>query len=125
MGLDDFKFVNDHHRDLAGNQLLISICRICEQCIRERDIFARYRGDEFVLLLHRTDLEQASMIIERIFFRLAEAPLELGLTSVRIEISMGVVALEPPMAEVDDLLRQADEILYRAKQDGGNRYVLS
>ncbi|MFW6358451.1 MAG: PAS domain S-box protein, partial [Chroococcales cyanobacterium] len=131
LDLDRFKVVNDSLGHLVGDELLIAIARRVERCVREEDLVARLGGDEFTILLENiTQIEQAIAIAERIKqelntpFSLQGHQVFTG-TSIGIVLSHGQPESQGNLAEysspyscVEDLLRDADTALYRAKAAG-------
>ncbi|RFO95547.1 GGDEF domain-containing protein [Rhodoferax lacus] len=124
LDLDGFKAVNDTHGHAAGDELLIALAQHMQSALREGDTLARIGGDEFVAIL--TDLEHAHDC-EPILVRLLQTacePVHLGQLDLRVSASMGVTLYPQDGAEVDLLMRQADQAMYAAKQAGKNRYHL-
>jgi diguanylate cyclase (GGDEF)-like protein/PAS domain S-box-containing protein len=123
--LDHFKHINDAYGHAAGDQVLQGLTSICLKNIREIDIFARFGGDEFVLLLPETTAGQARAVIERVRGALESHPLVYNQHNLRITLSSGITALSDG-AEVhfDLLLEQADQALYQAKEAGRNCVML-
>jgi len=140
--LDRFKEINDSHGHLAGSQVLVEIARLMEDVFSgPTAILARYGGDEYVILLPGMGLEEAGEYAERFRKRVAESiflsepgkdgkgPLNIGGI---ITCSVGVASLLANVGETSDfsamegqLLKAADEAMYRAKEEGKNRVVLS
>ena len=125
LDLDGFKAVNDTYGHPVGDQLLIALSTRMKETLREGDTLARLGGDEFVAIL--VDLESASSAIP-IIDRLLEAaslPIQLDDLMVQVSASIGVT-FYPQENEVDgdQLIRQADQAMYAAKQSGKNRYQL-
>ncbi|MEQ8971603.1 MAG: EAL domain-containing protein [Coleofasciculus sp. C1-SOL-03] len=130
LDLDRFKVVNDSLGHLLGDQLLIGIARRLESCLRTEDTVARLGGDEFTILLEDIeDIHHATRIAERIQQELA-APFNLDGHEVFTGASVGIV-LSREIQQGDDitnydcpedLLRDADTALYRAKALGRSRY---
>jgi len=121
--LDHFKQLNDELGHLAGDQALQNFCRLCEQQARRTDIFARFGGEEFVLLMPETDAEQAQLLLERIRQTLAEQQFLYLDQRYQLQVSIGVADLATS-GSPDQLLRQADLALYQAKASGRNRVQL-
>lgn len=119
--VDEFKEINDTHGHAAGDAALQTLARTFEQHIREIDLFARFGGDEFALLLPEADVRVAREAAERVRRSLETLKMDLDGSQASITISIGVSGLEPDDGSVDTLLARADRALYRAKRTGGNR----
>ncbi|AIG01451.1 GGDEF domain-containing protein [Pseudomonas fluorescens] len=116
--LDYFKRLNDSFGHPMGDQALIAFSQVTSSVLRKHDLFARIGGEEFACLLADTDEQGAVQVAERIRQRFAELDLlEPGFLSV----SIGVVTTTPACHDLSRLLSQADQALYRAKEQGRNR----
>ncbi|HQR29840.1 MAG TPA: diguanylate cyclase, partial [Anaeromyxobacteraceae bacterium] len=115
--LDHFKRVNDEHGHAAGDQVLTGAARLLESRVRESDLAARWGGEEFAIIASMTDAAGAVRLAEKLRGMLEVT--HMG-PPVRVTASFGVAELRPDDG-VDDLIRRADEALYRAKQEGRNR----
>ncbi len=122
LDFDNFKAVNDHYGHLVGDQALALVSNICRANIREMDIFARYGGDEFVMLFPETDEAQARECLQRILLRLEEAEISCA-TKIHPRVSIGLFTFNTAASTLDELLYKADIALYRAKQTGGNKVI--
>ena len=118
--LDYFKSVNDTYGHQVGDQVLISFARLLQEESREEDLPARFGGEEFIILLPHTVLEEAVAMAERIRKKLEGR--EMPSTGVTVTASLGVVQLEEGDT-MDSLLKRVDEALYRAKEEGRNQVV--
>lgn len=115
--IDHFKAVNDRFGHAAGDKALISVAT----CLgRRSEIAGRLGGEEFVLLLHESDLDRARGIAEELRHAIALRAIELDGATMNLSCSFGV-ALAEPGADIDELLRRADSALYDAKRGGRNR----
>ena len=125
MDLDRFKNVNDQYGHISGDMLLKSFAREIEKLIPEGAILARFGGEEFILLLPDTKLERAHILACKVqqFFSEHIHQLE-GITGLRNTLSIGVAARNHHHQEPEDLIRQADEALYAAKENGRNQVQL-
>ena len=123
LDLDGFKAINDHHGHDAGDELLIALATRMKQTLRDGDTLARMGGDEFVAVL--VDLSDPGACVPMLSRLLAAAaqPVEVGGLTLQVSASLGVT-FYPQAEEVDadQLLRQADQAMYQAKQSGKNRY---
>jgi diguanylate cyclase (GGDEF)-like protein len=123
--LDDFKVVNDQHGHETGDWVLREASRLLLRSVRDVDLCARHGGEEFAVLLPETGRDGAVAGAERV--RLA---IDRGLSvrgrggaPVRITVSGGIAVYPEDGDDLGDLLRRADETLYRAKSMGKNRIV--
>jgi diguanylate cyclase (GGDEF)-like protein/PAS domain S-box-containing protein len=121
--IDFFKDINDTYGHAAGDQALINFVKICQNNIREIDLFARIGGDEFALLLPESSMEQAYAVTQRIRTAISGQPFDLNGNPVWITISSGISNLTSPADSLDNLLSRADQALYRAKESGRNQVV--
>lgn len=120
LDIDHFKRVNDTHGHDIGDVALKSIAQMIASCSRTGDLACRAGGEEFCLLLPDTDLDTASEIAERI--RAMIASTEIAPVGI-LTISIGVACRGVDAANSAAILKQADERLYLAKQQGRNRVV--
>ncbi len=119
--VDHFKLVNDTHGHAAGDRVLKSIAERVREVKRKEDVFGRFGGEEFTLLLRGTDAEGAFLLGERV--RRAVETLESPVDGVSLSctISVGVATLGPDADGPKALLELADKRLYGAKRKGRNR----
>jgi diguanylate cyclase (GGDEF)-like protein len=124
MDLDHFKRVNDTYGHHTGDKILKSAGHIILGFIRKTDTACRYGGEEFVLVMPGTDLENAFTVAERIRTAMAENRFQAeGKQSISVTLSMGISGLKPGEG-VDALMERADRGLYEAKRKGRNRTVM-
>jgi len=122
--IDYFKKYNDTHGHIAGDDCLKNVTKAIQGVInRPTDFFARFGGEEFVLLL-QGDLKEGSLVAEKA--RLAVSDLQIehsGATCQYLTISLGVASLIPQLHQDPvELIKQADQALYQSKENGRNRY---
>jgi len=117
--LDNFKKINDEHGHLAGDAVLFSVAQGMNNLIRSPDILARYGGEEFVVLLPNTNIDGASSIARRINQNI-ESLHQSSKDNPSATISCGVAEACPNQKNLESLLNDADEQLYKAKQAGKN-----
>ena len=123
--IDHFKKVNDAHGHIIGDQILHGIGQICMKHLRTDDILGRFGGEEFVILLPETKLEDARRIAERLRLLIADTVIETDVGPINITISIGVAPLEKTSSTtVEQLLSRADRAMYLAKQAGRNRVII-
>ncbi len=124
LDLDQFKIVNDSLGHLVGDELLIQISAAIALALRPSDTIARVGGDEFAILLEGgRDVGDAVRVADRIHERL-EAPLNLGGHEVFVTASLGIAVHTPEYERPEDLLRDADTAMYRAKASGRACHVV-
>lgn len=116
--LDKFKEVNDSMGHLEGDLVLARVGRLLEQKCRQSNVVARYGGDEFIILMPETGIEQAQILSERLRLWMATDPM---LSEHRISGSFGVASFPSHGFSVEDIVRVADQGMYISKHAGGNR----
>ena len=122
LDLDRFKVINDSLGHAIGDQLLVGIARRLETCLRPGDTVARLGGDEFTILLEDvTDTREVTTIAQRIQKELS-LPFNLGGHEVYTTASIGIAPSTTGYESPDDILRDADTAMYRAKSMGKARY---
>lgn len=119
--IDHFKNINDTYGHAIGDHVLSALSNIVKQHIRTNDLFARWGGEEFVLLCRDTKIEQASLIAEKI--RALIASFEFR-DNVKVTASFGVATLNAHET-LEQLFNHADKALYEAKHQGRNRVVVA
>jgi diguanylate cyclase (GGDEF)-like protein/PAS domain S-box-containing protein len=124
LDLDGFKAINDRLGHMMGDQLLIQISRRMKTCLRTTDTIARLGGDEFTILLEDlTDERESLRVVERLQRELA-LPFKLGATDIQVTVSIGVTWSNPKYEGPEEILRDADTAMYRAKSAGKDCYQL-
>ncbi len=122
--LDSFKVVNDSLGHAAGDELLVQVAQRLKQCLGPWDTLARHGGDEFTILVGQTqELDDAVEVAERVLAELLR-PIKLGDNEIYTNASIGVAPGQPDYASTDELLRDADTAMYRAKAAGKAGYVI-
>ncbi|MEW5825489.1 MAG: diguanylate cyclase [Candidatus Bipolaricaulota bacterium] len=124
--LDHFKQVNDTYGHLVGDRVLVTVAGIAKSVLRDGDVLIRYGGEEFLAVLPAASSEDVRQIAERLRHAVEEAAIADGPRSVRTTISLGGSSYPNHNVQKDsDLVHLADEALFRAKDAGRNRLVLS
>jgi diguanylate cyclase (GGDEF)-like protein len=119
--LDHFKQINDTHGHPAGDAVLREAATRLKAVLRAYDALGRYGGEEFMLVLPSCTAEHAAEVAERARRAVADTPVISSGTLVPISASFGVAAGGGGVLEMDDVIRAADDALYRAKRAGRNR----
>src|SRR6266403_1996973 len=118
MDLDKFKEVNDTKGHLEGDLVLARVGRLLEQKCRQSNVVARYGGDEFIILMPETGVEQAQILAERLRLWMAQDP---ALSEHHITGSFGVGSFPVHGFTMEDIIRVADAGMYVSKHAGGDR----
>ena len=120
--LDKFKEVNDSLGHSMGDILLVETARRIGGCVRETDTVARLGGDEFtVILAELDDSSNVERVAENILHKLAE-PFHLGDNVAYVTASIGITLYPDDATDIEDLLKNADQAMYAAKDKGRNRF---
>jgi diguanylate cyclase (GGDEF)-like protein len=125
LDIDNFKQVNDQFGHLVGDLALVMLAKTLKQQLRSVDLCCRYGGEEFVLCLPDTHIEGAREVAERI--RVAISLQSIPSNDARtlsISISLGVAGNQQNQS-VEDILKQADMALYKAKGNGRNQTCIA
>jgi diguanylate cyclase (GGDEF)-like protein len=123
LDIDHFKAVNDTHGHLGGDQVLKEVSRIIADHCRPVDFAARYGGEEFCLILPETGLAQARELAERLRLAVQSRGIALPRQTIAVTVSLGCAAFPDEAQTPPQLIRTADQRLYRAKSSGRNRVV--
>lgn len=131
--IDHFKSVNDGHGHLVGTQILVDMANILRTCLRETDLIYRYGGDEFVLIIRDVDLDLAKTIGYRILntvkncnFQAKEKDIhEDAVKNFNLTVSIGISLFPKDAQTREDIIAQADKMMYQAKESGRGRVCLT
>ncbi len=119
--IDQFKSINDRFGHDVGDHVIIRIADICRQEKRNSDVVARFGGEEFLLLLPETDLEEAQNVAERLRRLVESREFSIASRAVNTTVSIGAAQANPYMETMFDLIKMTDQALYAAKNAGRNR----
>jgi len=129
--IDYFKSVNDTYGHAAGDYVLKTVSRVIKKHLRDYDIAGRYGGEEFVILLPYTNIKSAEMVANRLRsaveyekMDISKINSEVNENNISVTISLGVRELSENDTP-ESLIQNADKALYKAKEDGRNRAVIS
>ena len=119
--IDGYKELNDIYGHDVGDDALRKIAECCRGQLRKTDVFARYGGDEFIILFPETTPQQCREIAERLRISLASRPIQCNEHALNISISVGIAGAQEDIPDIGTLVRCADQALYQAKNAGRNR----
>ncbi|KFL36293.1 bifunctional diguanylate cyclase/phosphodiesterase [Arenimonas donghaensis] len=124
LDLDRFKVVNDSVGHLVGDELLKEAARRIGRCVRDPDMVARLGGDEFAIVLdYISSADDAVAVADRVIRSLAE-PMRIAGKELYTSASIGIAMVDPRYRSPEELLRDADVAMYRAKATGRQRYAI-
>lgn len=123
LDIDHFKRINDAGGHDAGDAVLRALAAECRDQLRASDFVARLGGDEFAIVLLHTTLDDAVMTLDRLREALARLLVQTSTGAFPFTISIGVTETREGEADLDKVLKRADQALYRAKSAGRNRVV--
>jgi diguanylate cyclase (GGDEF)-like protein len=121
MDIDHFKKINDTYGHTTGDGVLVELARYIRSLIRVTDIFGRYGGEEFIVFMPHTTLEDAVMLAERI----REGVKQSRFSNLSVTLSIGVSIANESTRTLDDLIDSADVAMHEAKGGGRDRVVVS
>ncbi len=119
--LDRFKDINDTYGHAIGDQVLRWVAGHCRGVVRDVDVWGRYGGEEFAVVLPETELKGAVQVAERLRREVADLPIETARGPIHVTVSLGVAELGDEMSDVHALIDRADAAMYFAKRTGRNR----
>ncbi|UQB41294.1 diguanylate cyclase [Thiomicrospira microaerophila] len=119
--LDKFKSINDQYGHAIGDQVLKDFAHLMSNNLRKTDIFGRFGGEEFVILLTETDLYHGKILAERLRHNVSEHVVKVDQLQIKFTVSLGMVELNAKSENIETALTYADKALYQAKNAGRNR----
>ena len=123
--IDHFKNFNDIHGHLAGDKVLINVANLIKRNIRQIDIASRYGGEEFGVVLPKTEIHEALIVAERIRSEIESEVVEFEAEKLNVTISVGVTQFDKDTdLEKTNFIKRADKALYLSKEYGRNRVTL-
>lgn len=121
--IDLFKQINDTHGHQAGDQVLMQVAMLFTDRLRSVDTVARYGGEEFCLLLPETEKEAAALVAEDLRKIVENHTFSYGDVNIDVTVSLGVIDVCGKDIRLHDVLKQVDDALYSAKENGRNTVV--
>ena len=123
MDVDHFKDINDAFGHEKGDEVLRKVIERCKSEVREIDIFSRYGGDEFIIILPETSLEGGEQVAGRLCELVHKVVVASFLGNIHVTASFGVASLGGTATDLNALMTRADQAMYAAKQAGRDRVV--
>jgi len=119
-----FKLINDTYGHGCGDATLVELVAVCKETLREVDVLGRIGGEEFAIVLPETELDDAYRVAERLRREIAKLKLSAEDVEYGITVSMGICAPRQGEDSIQQLMKRADDALYRAKRKGRNQVVV-
>ncbi len=122
LDLDHFKLINDTYGHDVGDLVLQKVSERLKECVREVDSIARLGGDEFVIMLPNTKSHDGHFVVQKILQNIPR-PIQFEGNTLQVYPSLGLASFPGTAKDSRELLKQADEALYKAKKQGRSQYV--
>ena len=123
--IDYFKKVNDNYGHDIGDEVLKNLANLVVPQLRVNDLFARFGGEEFILLLPNTSQDAALQLLERLRLLIKDHNVETGRGKISFTISIGITEITDHDIDYHTMVKRADEALYKAKEGGRDQVVIS
>ncbi|MBD2296758.1 PleD family two-component system response regulator [Anabaena sphaerica FACHB-251] len=123
MDIDHFKKINDTYGHNIGDEVIIFMTKTVLNHLRQPDCFGRFGGEEFVVLLPETDIDEGVIVAERIRENINNESIAVEGQQVSITVSIGVASYSLGDKTIDAIIQRADQALYQAKNQGRNRVI--
>jgi len=124
LDIDFFKKVNDTYGHQYGDYVLKTVADLMKQAFRKTDLLYRYGGEELVMIMPETNIEGAVIPVQRLRNMIEQYDFEYNGVKTKVTVSVGVTMNYPQLLTTADILKSADEALYRAKEGGRNRVII-
>lgn len=121
--IDKFKLVNDTYGHAVGDQVIIQFTKLLVNMVRPEDLVARIGGEEFVILMNNSTVDEAADIADRIREELSELWIEMSQKKFRVTASFGVSTIVN--GNLESTIKAADDALYKAKNNGRNQVMIN
>ncbi len=116
--IDDFKRINDSCGHDIGDKVLVDFSKMVRDCIRANDMFVRLGGDEFLILLLHTNMENSSVVAQKILDKVKDYDEKCKFT-----VSIGISQIQETDNNINEMMKRADISLYKAKNEGKNKFI--
>ena len=118
--VDGFKFVNDSHGHIAGDEVLKIIATRLKHSVHSSDVVGRLSGDEFLVILNEIDSKEDAQALAEKIRKVAEEAITIDNTALQLSVSVGIAFCPDDVTSEKELLKRADKAMYHAKRAGGN-----
>ncbi|MCP3687721.1 MAG: GGDEF domain-containing protein [Gammaproteobacteria bacterium] len=125
MDIDHFKRINDEYGHPRGDQALQCLAEKVKEVIRSTDIFSRWGGEEFIVLLPECDACKCMVVAEKIRQAVEQMSISAGNSTIQITVSIGAAVINDEGEPGEDVISRADQALYQAKNSGRNLAILA
>jgi diguanylate cyclase (GGDEF)-like protein len=120
--IDFFKQVNDINGHACGDKVLVQTGQLMKNLIRQQDLLARWGGEEFIIMIVETEIEQSQQIAEKIRWAISQNIVEFEGQHITVSVTIGLSQIHPE-EKLDDCINRADNNLYLGKEDGRNKVI--
>jgi diguanylate cyclase (GGDEF)-like protein len=124
VNIDDFKKVNDLHGYNDGDDVLVEVARVLRICVRNEDVCARWGGEEFLILLPETSVENSLPVADKVLEAISMTEFKANKPGIRITASIGVCE-HNPVQTAQETISRVHQALLQAKRGGKNRYIIA
>ncbi len=124
LDIDHFKNVNDDHGHLAGDEVLKQLSETLSEQIRESDLFGRFGGEEFIVILPNASEDETTIVAEKLRLSVEKLVITYKSIDINVTISQGVTQYSPDIKDYLQMLHDADLALYHSKKNGRNQTSL-
>jgi diguanylate cyclase (GGDEF)-like protein len=124
VNIDDFKKVNELYTYNAGDDVLVEVARVLRSCVRNEDICARWGGEEFLILLPETSVENSLPVADKVLEAISMTEFKANKPGIRITASIGVCE-HNPVQTAQETISRVHQALLQAKRGGKNRYIIA
>lgn len=124
LDIDFFKKVNDNYGHQYGDYVLKTVASLMKQSFRKTDLLYRYGGEELVMIMPETNIEGAVIPVQRLRRMVEDYDFDYNGVKAKVTVSIGLTMNYPKFTNSAEMLKSADEVLYKAKEEGRNRVVL-
>ena len=124
LDIDHFKRINDTYGHLAGDKVLTDVAKMIDERVRKSDLCGRYGGEEFIILLQQSDVDDAQKLAEDLRINIEKHPIIYKNSTLHVTISIGLSVIDSSMQTAQDWIQQADTAMYQSKQKGRNKTTI-